>query len=310
MSNKVFCYYQSLSKKDQKTKGRPGFSWFSKDSSQLLDIWAESWESQGWDPVFLDLKDAQRHYAWDDLLIDDESPILNACSSLHPKMYMKAAFSRWFAYANAANENKNGFIVWADYDVINWGLRPEDLNIHDGYNNQVEKQNISTSGTKKFCRRWQPEGSSGVMTKELGDIHTQSINFVFNNMEGELPFAIKNRQGKDATKQVVERLKKTVEIGKSSDMHVLFQNLASCSSPYSREGKGLTHFHGGWPGTPMGKKVREEYMSKLPPPKIKGQRRSRLNWVKCFLYNEHSEKEFVKKLYELEDKENFPFVKK
>lgn len=80
---------------------------------ELLQLWANSWKAQGWEPVILTRADAQKSPYYQKLRAKAATfPTVN------PKGYELECFLRWAA-AHAV-----GGGVFSDSDVINNGLRP------------------------------------------------------------------------------------------------------------------------------------------------------------------------------------------
>ena len=100
---KIHCYYESLES-------------FPHDRA-LLELWKETWSRHGWEPVVLSEEHARRHRMHDELC---ESPWLQ--HTINQWDYARCCYRRWMAYATEDDPR----LITADYDVINYGWRPED----------------------------------------------------------------------------------------------------------------------------------------------------------------------------------------
>ena len=85
------------------------------DQWLMIDHWRRSWAKQGWNPVVLGLKDAERHPLFREF--DERTKLL---PTVNPGDYELACYRRWLAVARAGG----GFM--SDYDVVNYGFKPTD----------------------------------------------------------------------------------------------------------------------------------------------------------------------------------------
>jgi hypothetical protein len=88
------------------------------NQSELISLWADSWRTHGWEPEVLNVGDCRRHKRWHTFNLA-RSPVLK---SKNPAGYDHWCWARWIALAA-----RDGGLM-TDYDTINFGLRPEDLN--------------------------------------------------------------------------------------------------------------------------------------------------------------------------------------
>lgn len=87
----------------------------SEDIPALIDLHCKSFSDHGWEAVLVNESDAKQHPLYS--LFDRPDTIL--AKSRNPWEYTRACYMRWLAYAVAGNP-------YADFDVINYGLSPED----------------------------------------------------------------------------------------------------------------------------------------------------------------------------------------
>lgn len=86
-----------------------------QDEMALLELWKESWQAMGWEPIVLDESDVR---------FDDEAMAMASAFTKLPSINKKnldyCCYLRWLAVAQAGG----GFMC--DYDVINYGFVPRD----------------------------------------------------------------------------------------------------------------------------------------------------------------------------------------
>ena len=70
-----------------------GFIEVDQDYKDLLKMWAESWERQGWRPVVLREADAMKH----PLLTEKNLANIKNLPTMNVKKYELACYFRWFA---------------------------------------------------------------------------------------------------------------------------------------------------------------------------------------------------------------------
>ena len=100
---------------------------FSAESQELIDIWEKSWQKHGWNTILLDESHAKNNPLFDEL--DLNSSEANFYRTIHPSMwkYHRSCYCRLLAYCQYVREN--GVVLYADYDVINYGFSPNILNL-------------------------------------------------------------------------------------------------------------------------------------------------------------------------------------
>ena len=101
--NTVYTYYEPVAGIDE-----------SAQQAEIA-VWRESWARWGWIPVVLGHPDYPRH------LSPSALDHLAALPTVNPLGYDLACYVRWWAMKGRGG----GLLV--DYDVVNIGLRPEDL---------------------------------------------------------------------------------------------------------------------------------------------------------------------------------------
>jgi len=170
-TNKVACFYAEL-KENSKNK------LFTKQCFELIDYWKKSWKSNGWNTVVLDeeyIKD-EEYYK---LLEFDRFYDSNLCKHTidFSCEYSRACYMRWLAYYKYAKEN--GDIFWCDYDVINYGLTPEN--------------NIKTNNRLTMCNsagKMNENGGKRVLDVFLdfqkGKYNFNSIGYLYKHQPKEL----------------------------------------------------------------------------------------------------------------------------
>lgn len=102
----VFTYYEPI----------PGF----EDDAKLVELWKRSWEQQGWEATVLGRSDAERSPYFAEL-----SRAADRLPTVNPKEYERACYIRHGAFHEVAE-----VVVWSvftDYDIINYGFTPNDL---------------------------------------------------------------------------------------------------------------------------------------------------------------------------------------
>lgn len=102
MPMKVFCYHEPIQ----------GF----KQEEEIIDLWRESWAKHGWEPVVNSASDALKYPGYDRFL-----EAVWKHPTVNPKQYELACYRRWAAMAACAGEGA----LMTDYDVMNFGFRPE-----------------------------------------------------------------------------------------------------------------------------------------------------------------------------------------
>ncbi len=104
MVTKISCYFERIKSMSS-----------ADDLDDLITLHIKSFEQHGWEVVMLDESAAKRHPLFS--TFDDPNSIF--ASSRNPWEYTRACYMRWLAYASAGH-------FFADLDVINYGLTPQD----------------------------------------------------------------------------------------------------------------------------------------------------------------------------------------
>jgi len=99
---------------------------FSAESQELIDIWEKSWQKHGWNTILLDESHAKNNPLFKELDLDN--PNANFYKTINPGMfkYHRSCYCRLLAYCQYVREN--GSTLYADYDVMNYGFKPNVLN--------------------------------------------------------------------------------------------------------------------------------------------------------------------------------------
>ena len=108
MNNNVICYFEPLPLSHRT---------FSQESYRFLEIWKKSWEQNGWSPKILDKEYAITHPEYNKLKIGD---ITNHLYKDEPHYYTISCYNRIMAYCKFVLDY--GPVLYADYDVINYGF--------------------------------------------------------------------------------------------------------------------------------------------------------------------------------------------
>lgn len=94
---------------------------YSEDSQRrLIDLWRRSWEKHGWDTAVLNVANAQQWPGFEQL---DRN--VSSLPSEYSVGFDKQCFLRWAAAAAQNDPN----IALCDYDVINYGFRPPEIDM-------------------------------------------------------------------------------------------------------------------------------------------------------------------------------------
>lgn len=96
---KIYAYYESV----------PGY----RHEGGIQRAWRNSWAMYGWTPIMLGIEEAQKHR-----LFNDVTAHVKQLPSVNVESYELACYYRWLALAAVGG----GWL--ADYDVINYGLKP------------------------------------------------------------------------------------------------------------------------------------------------------------------------------------------
>ena len=169
-TNKVACFFTTF-KNNKRT------ATFSEECVDLIEYWKKSWAANGWDAYVLNESDLTKDEYYNALKFDnfDESVLCKNTLDFDCE-YSRACYMRWLAYYQFAE--KHGEIFWADYDVINYGLTPEnnvEVNTVLCGCNTVGKQN-ATNGKKILDAILSVENEE----VEFDNIHpTKKINDLF-----------------------------------------------------------------------------------------------------------------------------------
>lgn len=105
---KVFTYHQELGEKSR----------YARESEEkLLSFWGNSWQKNGWEPIALNQSYAERHPNF-----GEWSKTFKAMPRLPAETeWQLSCLYRWISVLQAGG----GMMV--DYDVINYGFRPEHI---------------------------------------------------------------------------------------------------------------------------------------------------------------------------------------
>ena len=108
--NEVVTYYENV----------PGL-WSNESQQALISIWRQSWEKYGWKATVLTENDVRTHPRFDFF-----NEHFRAKPTEYGVDYTTACFMRWLAAAHYAGP-RSGHIMLTDYDVINHGFEPQQI---------------------------------------------------------------------------------------------------------------------------------------------------------------------------------------
>ena len=109
---KVLAFYSPLPELSQERQD---------DCTSLIDLWRYSWKSNGYDPILVDLSQASLHSDYE-ALDNPDSPLYT--HSKNSFSYLRLCYRRWMAYEVISRKEA---CLWADFDVINYGLRSHEF---------------------------------------------------------------------------------------------------------------------------------------------------------------------------------------
>ena len=93
---------------------------FREDQDRILKLWKDSFDRFGFETKILTEEDSMRHPRYAELL-----ELVRHFPSICQRDYENCCWLRWLAY------EQNAPAIFTDWDVINFGLRPEDIPIQD-----------------------------------------------------------------------------------------------------------------------------------------------------------------------------------
>ena len=94
---KIHCFYHPLGNQDH----------------LVIELWRQSWQDHGWDPVILGIDEAQKHPRFEQF----KSAVLKL-PTINGRDYETMCYLRWLAMA------MQGPGWFTDYDVMNYGFKP------------------------------------------------------------------------------------------------------------------------------------------------------------------------------------------
>ena len=125
-NNNVIAYYQPLPNEK-----------FSKQSEELIPLWNKTWKQQGWNPIVLNEQNAIENPTYEKLNFDDPDANFYKKNPIGTFLYNRSCYLRLLAYCEYVKQN--GPTLYCDYDVMNYGMKPNIL------------QNITTNSV--FCEQ-------------------------------------------------------------------------------------------------------------------------------------------------------------
>jgi len=90
---------------------------------ELVELCEKSWEKWGWEVVQTGPQDAQKHHKFDEINANRASLTRGKA---HPDRNM-VSYYKWLAFDTALNKTDMYFGLALDFDIINYGFRPQDL---------------------------------------------------------------------------------------------------------------------------------------------------------------------------------------
>lgn len=98
------------------------YSIISRESGKIIDLYKKSWIKYGWNPIVLNEEYAQKNKLYKDSGFNNPNANFYKNKTRHSFGYMRACYSRLLAYCEYVR--RNGATLYSDFDVMNYGLRP------------------------------------------------------------------------------------------------------------------------------------------------------------------------------------------
>ena len=111
----IISYYQSI-------ENLP----FSDQSRDLIDLWEQTWLYHGWNPIILDEAWTHKNELYKHVSLNDQKSNFYLRQQTHMWKYHRCCYCRLLAYCEFVRQH--GPTLYADYDVMNYGLKPISLN--------------------------------------------------------------------------------------------------------------------------------------------------------------------------------------
>lgn len=106
---KIYTYYENINFKQQ---------------DELVELWKQSWKSNGFDPVVLSLEDAKKSPFYEEF-VEKIYPLVLHITEKPLNLYGVSCYLRWLAYST--QWDVDSFLV-SDYDIINQHFTSNQLN--------------------------------------------------------------------------------------------------------------------------------------------------------------------------------------
>ena len=108
MKNKIYTYFEELGEEDQ---------------TEILNLWKQSWEQNGFEAIILNQRDAERSPYYNEFKQSVERIHIDISGS-RLSQYGLSCYLRWLAYSTQ-DESESFFV--SDYDVVNRYLSINDI---------------------------------------------------------------------------------------------------------------------------------------------------------------------------------------
>lgn len=106
----------------------------SNDGENILDLFKSSWIKLGWEPVILNQAYAKTSEIYEQIDLDNSNSNFYAKLGKGPPLsYHKHCYARLIAYSQYVKEN--GGVIFADFDVINYGFSTDMIPAKNSYFN-------------------------------------------------------------------------------------------------------------------------------------------------------------------------------
>ena len=99
---------------------------FSDQSKGLIDLWKQTWFYHGWNSIVLDETWTHKNELYKHVSLNDQKSNFYLQQQTPMWKYHRSCYCRLLAYCEFVRQH--GPTLYADYDVMNYGLKPVSLN--------------------------------------------------------------------------------------------------------------------------------------------------------------------------------------
>tara|TARA_R110000796_G_scaffold180304_2_gene296874 strand:+ start:745 stop:1416 length:672 start_codon:yes stop_codon:yes gene_type:complete len=93
---------------------------FSEQSKELLPMWKQTWENNGWNPIILNETTAIQSKIYKSLDFNNPNANFYSKNPISSFEYNRSCYLRLLAYCEYVKQN--GETLYSDFDVMNYGL--------------------------------------------------------------------------------------------------------------------------------------------------------------------------------------------